>query len=361
MPITQSPKYKYQEIAQELTVAIRKGYKPGDMLASEGKLAEEFSVMPATVRRALDVLSEKGLIQRYHRRGTIVLDPLSQGEFAIVIRPELLKSVASPYYRETAGLLSEKIRECNNVKWFPKLHLGGEVDRGENYPVTLDILEPDIVEKLRAVFSFHPLRELREPLRQKNIPLVLLASYGEADAFVIHDMDPFYRETVRHLRAVGCNTVGFLWHHKPGPLGNEDRMDRFFAKQAIEAGLSTQEKWMPAIVGDVTERKAYELFIEFWEQDNHPDAIVINDDIITCGVLRAMLHKQIQVPEQIRLVTFAHKGVSLPYHLPITRYEYDMDKIATIALEMMVKLLNGQELEQSTVFVHGSLVKGQTT
>ena len=118
---------------------------------------------------------------------------------------------------------------------------------------------------------------------------------------------------------------------------------------------------MSAIIDNVTERKAYEHFIEFWKQGDHPDAVVVDDDIVTCGVLRAMLHMQIQIPEQIRLVTFANKGVELPYHLPLTRYEYDMDKIAKIAVDAMVKLLNGQKLEQGKIYVPGELIEAKTT
>ena len=354
--------YQYEKVAEKLMEMVQQRFEPGDRFFSENILVEKFSVAPVTVRKALDILSDQGLIQRRHRRGTVVLDPLQHGEFAIVIRPQLLESDASPFFRETASLLSGKIREYNNFDWSSKLHLGEKVDRSRDYPATLDILKPDVIKTLRGVFSFHPLWELRDSLKQKRIPFVHIAALcSKADALISYDRNVFYRETLQYLRTKGCKTIGFGC----GRLGPEDERrldgnDKIFAENAVEAGFSIRDKWMLVIPDNITENKSYECFMKYWEQDSHPDAIVIDDDVMACGILRAILHKQIRIPEQIRLVTFANKGVSLPYHLPVTRYEYDMDKTTTAALDAMVKLLNGQKLEQNIIYVSGELIEGET-
>ena len=185
---------------------------------------------------------------------------------------------------------------------------------------------------------------------------------SDLDVIIAVDREAFYSYTAKHLRKAGCKTVGFVWSHPNRPLLPSEKVDALFAKHAIEAGLVVKEKWMPAITGDITQNKAYELFMKFWEQQaDHPDGIVINDDVIASGVLRAIMHKQIQMPGQIRLVTFANKGVELPYHLSITRYENDLDQIAKTALDVMNRLLKGQTLEQRQIKIMGNLIEGQTT
>jgi DNA-binding LacI/PurR family transcriptional regulator len=354
--------HRYLTIARDLRGKVQTS-NAGDMLPSERELANQYSVSHTTVRKVLDILEQEGCVQRYHGRGTVIVDRLRRGEFAIVIRSGLLGAEASPFYRMTASLLSQQVRTYND-RWIPKLHLGKQVDEGINFPATLDLLDADTLKQLRGVFTFHPLYELGEPLSQRKIPIVRIEGVANSDSDVIvaDDKDAFYRETVQHLRKVGCKTVGFVWSHPNRPLLPAEKVDALFAKHAIEAGLVVKEKWMPAITGDITQNKAYELFMKFWEQQaDHPDGIVINDDVIASGVLRATMHKQIQIPEQIRLVTFGHKGAELPYHLSVTRYENDLDQIAKVALDVMNRLLQGRTLEQRQIKITGSLIKGQTT
>ncbi len=104
----------------------------------------------------------------------------------------------------------------------------------------------------------------------------------------------------------------------------------------------------------------YGMLHAYWERIRTIFGTVISDDVIAKGVLRAVLHKQIRVPEQMRLITYANKGIELPFHKPVTRYECDMEKTASLATEAMIELLNGHECEQNIHFP-GELIKGQTT
>jgi GntR family transcriptional regulator len=78
----------YRDIAAALEDAIRFGrYKLGEKLPTEEELAGEFNVTRLTIRRALSLLNEAGLLDRKPRRGTVVsqsmagpsvISPLSQ-------------------------------------------------------------------------------------------------------------------------------------------------------------------------------------------------------------------------------------------------------------------------------------------
>ena len=362
---TRTQRNGYMGIADQLTVSLRTQHKHGDMFPSENQLSKQFDVTRTTIRRALAVLEDRGLIHRYHRRGAVVADPLQQGEFAIVIRPTLLENEASPSYSKRVTSLSKKVEEVNE-RWHAKLHLGKKVENelygGEFFPATLDLLDTDVFKRLRGVFTFQSLYGLTEQLQQKNIPIVGIGGTVEkADACVTEDREVFYRASVNHLRQVGCKTVGFMWNRPDKPLQPEERIDRHFAKHAIEAGLTVKELWLFAAIGSITENKSYETFIKFWEQGDCPDGLVISDDVMAKGVLRAVLHKRIRVPEQIRLITFANKGIELPFHKPVTRYEFDMEKEASLAVEAMVKLVEDQKLDSKNIFMHGKLIKGSTT
>ena len=70
---------KYQRIAEWLQQKIADGtYGPGDKLPSEQELREQFDVSRQTVRSALDVLEEEGLIYGRQGSGSFVRDPAEE-------------------------------------------------------------------------------------------------------------------------------------------------------------------------------------------------------------------------------------------------------------------------------------------
>ena len=67
---------KYYEIYLRLKQKIMDGvYEEAELLPSENKLAKEYEVSRETIRKALDYLSQDGLIQKKQGKGSIVLDP----------------------------------------------------------------------------------------------------------------------------------------------------------------------------------------------------------------------------------------------------------------------------------------------
>ncbi|WCG85005.1 phosphonate metabolism transcriptional regulator PhnF [Pectobacterium sp. A5351] len=73
MQLSRHPTTLYQAIAARLEEALRERYKCGDYLPSEKQLATHYAVNRHTLRRAVDDLVKKGLVQRRHGVGILVL------------------------------------------------------------------------------------------------------------------------------------------------------------------------------------------------------------------------------------------------------------------------------------------------
>ncbi|MDU1574675.1 MAG: phosphonate metabolism transcriptional regulator PhnF [Pantoea sp.] len=73
MEISRHPTTVYQAVAAQLEQALRENYRSGDYLPSEQQLAERYEVNRHTLRRAVDELVNKGLLQRRHGVGILVL------------------------------------------------------------------------------------------------------------------------------------------------------------------------------------------------------------------------------------------------------------------------------------------------
>jgi DNA-binding GntR family transcriptional regulator len=63
----------YVRVADDIAARIASGeLKPGARLRAERELAEHYGVSYGTIRRAMEVLRERGLITTIHGRGTFV-------------------------------------------------------------------------------------------------------------------------------------------------------------------------------------------------------------------------------------------------------------------------------------------------
>jgi DNA-binding GntR family transcriptional regulator len=66
-----SPVLAYLQVADDLAARIGRGELKGRMPA-ERDLAAEYGVAYGTIRRAMEVLRERGLVESVHGRGTFV-------------------------------------------------------------------------------------------------------------------------------------------------------------------------------------------------------------------------------------------------------------------------------------------------
>lgn len=73
MPKWDPGEYVYVQVADDIVARIERGeLRHGSRLPSELELAESYGVAKMTVRRALEVLRERGLIRTLHGRGSVV-------------------------------------------------------------------------------------------------------------------------------------------------------------------------------------------------------------------------------------------------------------------------------------------------
>jgi len=70
-------KYLYEQVAEQLAVAIRKGnYADHQKLPAESDLAKKYGTSRLTMRKAIDVLQRQHVVVKDRNRGTYVLAPM---------------------------------------------------------------------------------------------------------------------------------------------------------------------------------------------------------------------------------------------------------------------------------------------
>jgi GntR family transcriptional regulator len=80
-------RHKYAQLADTLRAAISSGdFPPGAQLPSERSLAAQYGVSPQTVRQALALLKEEGLVEARATAGVFVREPVVREPFAPIRR-----------------------------------------------------------------------------------------------------------------------------------------------------------------------------------------------------------------------------------------------------------------------------------
>jgi len=352
----------YRQTADLLRKYIhQQNLKPGDKLPSVRKILSHLQISQSTLDKALLHLDQEGFIERHRGRGIFVSDRLSVGEIAVVLKSPLIQSDSSPWYRMAFSGLANAIHKQGSGNWQVKMHsgVGSLTDMGEDFAKSLDLLEPDVLRRLRGVFTFHPLHHLHSELEKASVPVVKMGS-GDGPYMVGFDGDDgIISQAVEHLHSTGCRSVGMLWCK---PLHSQAKeSDVVIAQHASAHGLICRQEWILSPRAIATEQLGYELFMQLWHQPVRPEGLVMLDDVMCRGVLRAVLQLGLKLPEDLQLVTRVNKNADLPYHKPVTSIEFDVEKQVQLAAEMMVNLISGNAPSEGRIFLPGKLVIGSTT
>ncbi|MDD5708395.1 MAG: substrate-binding domain-containing protein [Kiritimatiellae bacterium] len=359
---------RYRQIADHLRMRIGTEYQVAQVLPTERALAVSYDANHQTVRQALAVLAEEGLIARYPRRGSVVVDRWATGEFAIVVKPRFLRPVASPYFPLVATSIAEALL-TRNSRWVATLHVGRVCDDDGEHVASLDLWEPDVLKRLRGVFTFHPLGKLEAQLKTARIPLVNLWAAQAAvppqpeNNTVAPDYLSLYENAFAHLQKVGCRNVGIL------AFLNKEHSARALAaltRSAKAHRVRLNPEWLRENMHwggqrEAIEPMAHDMFCRLWRTASHPDALLVTDDVLCRGVLRASLRLGIEFPDQLRLISHANLGAPFAYHKPITRVEFDPAAQAEAAVDLMTRLQRNPEAAEPPIRIPAIFIQGATT
>ena len=195
MALSPGPTPKYHQLAQWLRQQIQEGtWRPGDQLPTEAALCEQFGVSRGTVRQAIQMLVQEGLVEREQGRGSFVRQPKRRAFFTLTgFREDMRRQGIQP---ETRVLAAEVIPADETTA--QRLHIPLEapvihIERlhlADGHPILYDKrllardLCPDLLQEDLATASIHELliEKYRIPLlRTIHIMEVHLLDETEAE------------------------------------------------------------------------------------------------------------------------------------------------------------------------------------
>jgi DNA-binding LacI/PurR family transcriptional regulator len=316
----------------------------GTRLPTDDELADLYQISRDTVRQALALLANEGLIERVQGRGTFVIQPRSNGG-----------AVTQPKQKQIGLVLNRTLRTHLTMN----LLVGVEqAAKSHGYNVSFTYAEGEQDQQARDIARLQANHVLGMiiwamgdtthdasilQLQADQFPLVLIDRYfpGLAIDYVGSDnIGGGYRAT-EHLLILGHRHIGFV-----------------FAQEETLQTTSVYERWQgyckalqkyevpydeTLVVPDVRKLQsgAREGLVEFLQRPDRPSAIFAVNDFIALDVLQAARAIHLRIPEDLAVVGFDDQEFAAHVHPPLTTIKQQFIDIGLRAGTLLINRIEG--------------------
>ena len=351
-----APEPKYRQIASELLLEIRKTMGVGAKLPPEQRLAERFGVHVLTIREALRILQEGGVIQRQRAIGTRVINPLGGNWVSIVCEMDVFSPHShSLFHRSVIYHLRHFLREAG---------LPSRVSIGESEPgsksntqlTSLDFVADIEANRLAGVLalSVNPTDYWLKKLEKQGVPTV-----GSNTLFphcvMFAPLDDL-NKALRSLLDFNRNRIAYIgWMDRS--ISNSNGLPAALDElQKCYPGILRKE-WIKCDMHPEHPGAGWEEFREIWASDKEkPNGLIIDDEHLLPDVERALLEHGIRVPEDLIIVCHRTRGNTRPPLFPMIIMETDPRLYAYRMADSFLRLYRGEKLPNQIATVSRILI-----
>ncbi|MPQ44830.1 LacI family DNA-binding transcriptional regulator [Clostridium tarantellae] len=330
------------------------------MAASIKDVAKEAGVSIATVSRVLndiDVVNEETKKK--------VLEAIKK----LGYRPNIVARSLKTQRTRTVGILVPDI----STQFYPEIVRGAEdVANIYNYNVMLcnsdfdlekekeylRVLKEKMVDGVLYMSSSlnDNILELINELDLKTVLVETKDKNGELPSVTIDNISATYDST-NYLLDKELNKLAFIGVKKDGNTAWAQRFEGY--KKALdERAIEVDEELM--YFGNLKIRTGYEGIIEILERGQMPEGVICASDEIAIGVINALRDKGVKVPEEVSVVGFNDIYSAQVVYPRLTTVAQPMYDMGSIAMRMLIKLINQKTLEEGHFVLPYKLVERES-
>lgn len=332
--------------------------KPGDKLYSENELSEMFDLSRQTVRHAIGLLEEQGLVERVRGSGTYIgsrKGPARKRTMNIAvistyvdgyIFPPTLQGIVQTL--STAGYMTQ-IAFTNNRVDNERRILEGLLEK--------DNVDGVIVEATKSALPNPNLEYYRELQRRQVALLFFNCKYPDLDAPIVA-LDDFHvaKDAVDYLLSQGHKKIGGIFKADDG----QGRL-RYagYMESLLKAGLSVDDRKILWI--DTEDQKDLKnIRSSVLRRLTDCTAVFCYNDEVAFGLVELLQREGFRVPGQLSIASVDASELSLLSEPKITSIPYPMEELGKRAAENMVHLIedpnyNGNYLYRPEILVRDSV------
>jgi len=321
----------YMDVADRIEeMILSQRLKAGTRLPGNREMAKKFGVTAVTIHRGLARLRNKGLINRAPRRGTYV-NGLGVGNIIGIMYGESPLISRSSYARLILHYVT-LIAEEKGLGVKPYYPLSTSKPYEPLYEAEQDISKG----LLRCICFFNHSDKTQA---WKNTGLKVPCIQVDSPAY-----DEITRKGIGHLIERGRRKIILLSAFSQAE--KKSSANELFALKEVlgQKGISSKQSLMNNC--GTYPLDGYAAVSRMIREGVNFDAIQINHDLLTTGVLLALLEAGKKIPKDVAIVSHANKGAPILSHIPLTTVEVDTEAIAAniveIALKMQGSAMDGQ-------------------
>jgi len=223
------------------------------------------------------------------------------------------------------------------------IHKPGTVSREQHYVSLLNNSLTDgviVVASSASEFATRaPIVAVDPHMIDPNYPSVQGTNYqGALDA-------------MNYLIGLGHCRIGFIGG-RPEIMSSGLRLKGY--RDALErVGIEIDETLIAP--GDFSTRTGYERALDLLSLPSPPTAIFASNDQSAIGVLRATEELELRVPDDISIIGF--DNISEAGYLGLTTIDQHLAEMGYIATQMLIKLVNGEQLDSKVHKMQTQLVE----
>lgn len=312
----------------------------------EAELARRLGVSRGTVREAIATFVHEGLIERRAGGGTVVVAPrIRRPRVGLWFDLDLPAAYAFQVLNHLlACLAGQDLAAKTYVAPRPTTNPASN-------PAQLELVE-DLknagIDALGIVNGLVPAEALAR-IRASRVPVVGCPSDMPLDAAdcltaqIVSSSGVQVREGARYLLAKGCRRIAWLAWARNSWI---PRLIEVFRKTLAEHGVAFREEWLRMNEDPSLPGAGYEEFCDVWRSSREkPDGLLVSDDVLFPDVALAVRDLGIRVPEQLRVVAHANKGMATCPAFPAPRMERDPEEHARVMSAYLAKAARGEPIE----------------
>ncbi len=340
---------KYQEIANTLRSQIQSNaFKETEKLPTEQTLCQEFEASRQTIRHALSVLVQEGLIERTQGSGSRIRNqgqPLPPPQRSIAVITTYISDYIFPsILREVETVLSKN--NCTTMLYATQNQVVNErhVLKGL---LGLPKLDGILVEGTKTALP-NPNLDLYRKLMDRKIPLVFInGNYRELTG-AISVLDDNYNggfQLVKYLAAKGHTHISGMF--KSDDIQGHQRYAGY-AAALVDNGLPMEDRQLYWYNTETKEAlaKGDALYTEqMLAATKGCTAVVCYNDEIASYLLLALLNRGVKVPDNMAIVSFDNSRYSDVSPVTITSLSHGDQNVGRLAAEILIKLLAGEQCD----------------
>lgn len=345
----EEPVAKYKEICLWVKKRLDSGeLKPGDKVESEYRLCEQFKVSRQTVRHAIAVLEEEGIVKRYRGSGTYISD----SEHVIPKKEKTMQiAVMTTFVQEYifSAIIRELEAQFSNAEYSLQISVTGNSVERERL-ILKNILNKNMVDGLIAETTKsglpNPNLDMYRKLMEKGIPVLFINSYyPQLDAPYVSLNDKMAGKLVtNYLIRCGHRNIAAIFK---GDDGQGHQRYAGYLEALMEAGVKINDKWVvwldTDMMSDIEESARW-----FHRRLKGCTACVCYNDEVASKLLAVCKQNGVKVPDNLSVISIDNSDIASYCEVPLTSANNPIRHMARIAALQMLDMIDGKEVPRST-------------